>query len=160
MWIIKEYAKAIIALAILGVLLWLQATYEFTLLDKSVTQMEPAVSAGSINLLHEPPGSADKFSREDIVFFSFKTDKGDETFVSRIVGLPGDRISIDNGRLIRNGELAEESFLPAHPAGIYLEEVTVPRDHLFVLNDDREQATDSRSLGPVPWTAVSGKKSR
>jgi signal peptidase I len=160
MWIIKEYAKAIIALAVLGVLLWFQATYEFAMLHKSVIQMEPAVSAGSIYLLREAPPSAGGFSHEDIVFFSFAADKGDEVFVSRVVGLPGERIAIRDGKLVRNGEETDETYLPKLFGGIHISETVVPRGHLFVLNDDREQPGDSRSLGPVPWTAVYGKVRR
>ena len=97
------------------------------------------------------------FAREDIVFFSFRGEKGAEVFVSRVVGIPGDRISLTDGRLLRNGEEVDEYYLPQPCKGIYLEETVVPRGHLFVLNDNREQLSDSRSVGPVPWTTVYGR---
>lgn len=157
MWIVKEYAKAIIALVILGALLWFQASYEFTTLPASAGQMAPAIPANSIYLLDQSISSPSDLRHEDIVFFSFRTLKGSKTFVSRVAGLPGERIAIRDGKLFRNGEAVDEIYLPKLSSGVYLEEITVPRGYLYVLNDNRERINDSRSLGPLPWTAVFGR---
>jgi signal peptidase I len=156
MWTVKQYAKAIAAVVILSILLWLQASYEFTRLPEATTQMAPTVAAGSIHLLDQSPASPDDFMHADVVFFSFSTKKDYEVFVSRVIGLPGDRIVMVDGQLKRNGSEVAEIYLPQPFPGIYLD-VTVPRGHLFVLNDNRESLKDSRSLGPVPWTAVYGR---
>jgi len=158
MWIVKEYAKAIIALVILGALLWFQASYEFVILPASANQMEPAIQSNSIYLCSQPGGSVSDFMHADIVFFSFIAQKGEEIFVSRVVGLPGDRIAIRNGKLFRNDEEAGETYLPKQFEGFDLEEITVPRGYLYVLNDNRERINDSRLIGPVPTTAVAGRK--
>jgi signal peptidase I len=160
MWIIREYAKAIIALVILGVLLWFQGSYEFVTLPASANQMAPAIPANSIYLLDQSARSAEEFHHGDIVFFSFRTKKGSEVFVSRVVGTPGDSIAIRDGKLIRNGAMIDETYLASQPKGINLIEITVPRDYLYVLNDDRSIRNDSRTLGPVPWTAVRGRKKK
>ncbi len=157
MWIIKEYAKAIIALAVLGLLLWFQASYEFTMLPASAVQMTPTIPANSIYMLDQSFRSPGDFRHEDIVFFSFQTQKGEEIFVSRVVGLPGDRVAMRDGGLVRNGESVEETYLAVPFTGIQLEEIAVPRGYFYVLNDVRGQLNDSRSIGPIPWTAVYGR---
>jgi len=156
MWIVKQYAKAVAAVVILGVLLWLQARYEFTRLSESETQMAPTVAAGSIHLLDQSFSSAADFSHSDVVFFSYSTAKDYKIFVSRVVGLPGDHIAVADGQLKRNGSEVAEIYLPQPFPGIWLD-VVVPRGHLLVLNDNREALNDSRTLGPVPWTAVYGR---
>jgi signal peptidase I len=156
MWVIKQYAKAIVAVVILGILFWLQAEYEFARLPQATTQMAPAVAAGSIHLLDQSFASADEFRHSDVVFFSYRTKDDYEVFVSRVVGLPGDRIILVDGALSRNGSEVTEVYLPQPFSGIYFEAV-VPRGHLFVLNDNRDSLKDSRTFGPVPWTAVYGR---
>jgi signal peptidase I len=156
MWIIKQYAKAIVAVVILSILLWLQAQYEFTRLPEATTQMAPTVAAGSIHLLDQSFASVDDFKHADVVFFSFTTKKDYEVYVSRVVGVPGDSISLVDGQLKRNGSEVAEVYLPQPFPGIYIE-VTVPRGHLFVLNDNRDSPKDSRTFGPVPWTAIYGR---
>ncbi len=156
MWIIKQYAKAIAAVVIISILMWLQSSYEFTRLPEEATQMAPAVAAGSIHLLDQSFGSVNDFRHSDVVFYSYNTKSDYEIFVSRVVGLPGDRLVMADGQLRRNGSEVAEIYLPQPFPGIYIE-ATVPRGHLFVLNDNRESLKDSRSFGPVPWTAVYGR---
>lgn len=160
MWIIREYAKAIIALVVLGALLWFQASYEITTLPASATQMAPTIPGNSIYLLDQSARSAKDFAYGDAAFFSFTTEKGSEVFVSRVIGVPGDKIALRDGKLFRNAQPVDETYLQEPATGIYLEEISIPRGHLFVLNDDRTSRNDSRTLGPVPWTAVYGRKKK
>jgi signal peptidase I len=156
MWIAKQYAKPVAAVVVLSILLWLQARYEFTRLSESETQMAPAVAAGSIYLLDQSFSSPGDFRHSDVVFFSYNTGKDYKMFVSRVAGLPGEHITVEDGCLKRNGSEVAEIYLPQPFPGIWLD-VVVPRGYLFVLNDNRESLNDSRTLGPVPWTAVYGR---
>jgi len=70
------------------------------------------------------------------------------TMVTRVVGLPGDRIESLEGRLILNGEpvLGERGKMPHTKDHI----VSVPADGYYVLGDNREGSNDSRRFGIVP----------
>ena len=75
--------------------------------------------------------------------------------IKRVVGQPGDRIEVHNGRLLRNGVLIEESWL-AEPIAYDMSSVTVPQDQLWVMGDNRNSSLDSHIWGPLPEQNVIG----
>jgi signal peptidase I len=80
------------------------------------------------------------------------------TFLHRVVGLPGDRVSGQYDAILVNGEALEEPYLPAEltSRGEFAA-VTVPGGHYFVLGDNRTQSCDSRVWGAVPRENVIGR---
>jgi len=85
--------------------------------------------------------------------------KADTTFVKRVVGMPGDTIAVVNGRVIRNGKRAKEDFiLPCQPGEdcSFPKQITVPKDHWFMMGDNRGASDDSRFWGPVPKKWIIG----
>ena len=100
-------------------------------------------------------------SGDIIVFHSdLKTAEGKEKLlVKRIIGLPGDTISVEDGKVYRNGVALEEEYtLEGYTAG-YMEEITVPENSLFVMGDNRQNSIDSRdpSVGCISQDQVIGK---
>jgi signal peptidase I len=84
--------------------------------------------------------------------------KGSTTFVKRAVGLPGDRIAIRNGHVIRNGRPASEPFASSCGGSeCNLAPITVPRDSYFLMGDNRGNSDDSRYWGPVPRRWIIGE---
>jgi signal peptidase I len=86
-------------------------------------------------------------------------DQADVNFIKRVVAGPGDRISIDNGHVIRNGKRAKEPF--ARPCGggdecDYPTEIRIPAGHYFMMGDNRGSSDDSRFWGPVPEAWIIG----
>ena len=84
---------------------------------------------------------------------------GSKTFVKRVVGLPGDRIAVRDGHVIRNGRRAHEPF--AAPCGggpeCDLAPIVVPPDHYFLMGDNRGNSDDSRYWGPVGRSQIIGR---
>jgi signal peptidase I len=88
------------------------------------------------------------------------TQPSSETFVKRVVGLPGDRIAIDNGHVIRNGVPEKDSYIvPCNgaPACNFPSTITIPRGEYYMLGDNRPDSEDSRFWGPVPKKWIIGE---
>jgi signal peptidase I len=82
-----------------------------------------------------------------------------QTFIKRVVGGPGDRISIINGHVIRNGVREKDPYIvPCGQDGScnFPKTITVPPDHYFMMGDNRGASDDSRFWGPVPDNWVIG----
>ena len=79
-------------------------------------------------------------------------------FVKRIVGLPGDKVSMRSGRVLINGVRLREPYLAAayrgHESGAW---PRAPRNGYFVLGDNRTMSCDSRRWGVVPRESIIGR---
>jgi signal peptidase I len=83
-----------------------------------------------------------------------------QTFIKRVVGVGGDRLSVRNGHVIRNGRATSEPFINPCGGGQGCDlprPVTVPRGYVFVMGDNRGASDDSRFWGPVPDNWVIGE---
>jgi signal peptidase I len=79
-------------------------------------------------------------------------------FISRIVAVGGDRISLRKGRLLRNGRLEAPRNLRHCGQGCdFPKTIKVPGGHVFVLGDNRGESDDSRFWGAVPVKQVLGR---
>jgi signal peptidase I len=140
-------------------------------------------------LTYSPPGAItgkllpySKVQRGDVIVFRYPLDIR-ESYVKRVIGVPGDRIRFENKQLILNGARVHEPYLrllpeqrsyylnnfPAHP-DIPLEpraqtmlshvvngELVVPPGQYFALGDNRDESADSRFWGFVPKENITGK---
>lgn len=96
-----------------------------------------------------------------IVFRSDLTTAGgsEKLLVKRIIGLPGETVSISDGSVFINGEAIDASYTKDGYTGGSMAEVTVPQGYIFVLGDNRQNSTDSRSesVGFVDINDIRGK---
>jgi signal peptidase I len=95
--------------------------------------------------------------RGDIVVFRYPRDPA-KSFIKRVIGLAGDRIQIDDGRVFVNGKLLEEDYVPPmYDDQRSYPELIVPPNSYFVLGDHRTMSNDSRDFGPVDVGFIYGK---
>jgi signal peptidase I len=81
-------------------------------------------------------------------------------FIKRVVGLPGDRISIVDGHVIRNGVRESDAYINQCGDGdacTFTGTITVPKDDYYMMGDNRGASDDSRFWGPVPKAWIIGK---
>ena len=103
-----------------------------------------------------------KPQRGDVVIFKSPPDP-EKDYIKRIVGLPGEKIKIQGGKVFINDRLLNENYLsPGTPVspGVFLregQEVKIPDDSYIVLGDNRSNSFDSRSWGPVPAKDIIGR---
>lgn len=103
--------------------------------------------------------------RGDIVVFRYPRDP-QEYFIKRVIGLPGEKVEIKDGRIkIYNqdnvdGFLLSENYLPQETktyGGLGQEQVQMENDEYFVMGDNRNSSKDSRSFGPVDRSFITGR---
>jgi signal peptidase I len=86
--------------------------------------------------------------------------RSSEKFVKRVVGLPGDRISIVNGHVIRNSVREHDPYIIAcsdSPSCNFRKAIVIPHGDYFTLGDNRDESDDSRFWGPVRKSWILGK---
>jgi signal peptidase I len=83
-----------------------------------------------------------------------------QTFIKRVVGLPGDHIRILNGDIYRNGVKEDAPYTEPCSSEdttcTFTTTITVPPGDCYVLGDNREESDDSRFWGPVPQAYIIG----
>lgn len=87
-------------------------------------------------------------------------ESSSQTFVKRVVGVSGDRISVRNGHVVRNGRVQAEPYARAcgdGPACNLSRSVIVPDGFVYLMGDNRGASLDSRFWGPVPISWVIGE---
>lgn len=99
--------------------------------------------------------------RGDIIVFDPPIGQSGKPYIKRVIGLPGEHLAIHDGSVYINGERLEEDYLGATatswPGRQPDYETVVPEGNIFVLGDNRNNSTDSRSFGPVSVDAIIGK---
>ena len=82
-----------------------------------------------------------------------------ETFVKRVVGLPGDHLRITDGHVWRDGAQERGAYIQPCQVTVdctFSQTVTVPADAYYMMGDNRGDSDDSRFWGPVPQPWIIG----
>lgn len=99
--------------------------------------------------------------QEVIVFHNPNNEKQD--FIKRVIGVPGDKIKVENEQVYLNGKVLDEPYLPVGlttPNDKFFTngyEVTVKEGEYVVFGDNRHNSQDSRNWGPLPEREIVGK---
>ena len=99
--------------------------------------------------------------RYDIIVFPYRDDSG-MYYIKRIIGMPGERVYInERGDVFVNGDRLEEAYIKdkAEDAGLAANTIQLGEDEYFVLGDNRNNSTDSRSpeVGNVKKDEIIGR---
>ena len=99
--------------------------------------------------------------RGDIIVFK-PPDEASRDFIKRIIALPGERVRIVNSVVYINDQVLHEPYLPEKwtynnnwpPSG--QDQIILP-DQYFVMGDNRNHSSDSRTFGPITLDSILGK---
>jgi len=146
----------VLALAILAGALYIFFTYRIGFVLTS--SMAPTLKPGDQYLINLRAYRRHPPERGDIIVFRPRGE--DAPLVKRVVGLPGETVTLLQGRVYINGQPLREPYLAEEPIAEWPLQVVVPERAVFVLGDNRNLSEDSRDLGPVAYEEILGRAER
>jgi signal peptidase I len=169
--VFREYAEAAVIAILLALFIRTFVVQAFKIPSGS---MEPTLLVGDhilvnkfiygvkLPLLRKTLIPISEPKRDDVIVFIYPRDTSKD-YIKRVIGLPGDRIEIIGRTIYINGKRFKD------PRGYYSSEstlsgqlsgkgrfgpITVPKDSLFVMGDNRNHSFDSRFWGFVPLSSI------
>jgi signal peptidase I len=168
-WLVEGAAVVVIAVLV-AILLRTFVVQTFFIPSGS---MEPTMQIGDRILVNKLSYHLHSVQRGDIVVFSrppLENCGGPEVndLVKRVIGLPGDVVSVSGGYVYIDGKRLDESWLPASDQGVteqgppgnaynLAHPYRVPTGDYFVMGDNRTDSCDSRWWGPISKSLIVGK---
>lgn len=123
--------------------------------------MEPTLKSGDRVLINRLVYQVKSPSYGDLIIFKPNGNENAHYYIKRVVGKPGDTVTIQNGRVFVNGELLNETVQTEsmQDAGLAEDGVKLGEDEYFVLGDNRNNSEDSRSanIGNIKKEDILGK---
>lgn len=126
-----------------------------------ITFEEPSEGVYSITANLEHPVAI--YHEKQGLFTKFRyyvLEIGKKSYIKRVIGLPGEHVKIEHGKVYINDVELEEDYLPdnveTQVAGPY-SDLIVPEGCVFAMGDNRGGSTDCRRFGCVPLEKIEGK---
>lgn len=145
----KKVLKEVIPYIIIIAVIVLIRSFIITPVRVEGSSMKTTLSNGDILLLYKL-GNVKQF---DIVVLDELYDN--EVIIKRIIGLPGDTVEINNGKIYVNDEVIEDEY--AYGETSDCAKIKLADDEYFILGDNRLISKDSRYFGPVKEDEIIGK---
>jgi signal peptidase I len=117
--------------------------------------MLPNLKEGDLVLVNRLVYHFAEPKRGEVIVFKNPINPEDVPYIKRIIGLPGDKVMIEHGRVYINGQLLSEPYLKTTTlrGGAY----NVQEGELFVMGDNRNNSSDSRAWGNVSIDLIIGR---
>ncbi len=142
----KKIVKEIIPYIIILVVVVIVRTYFITPVIVNGTSMVPTLDGGELMILNK----MSDVERFDVVVVDIKS----EDIIKRVIAMPGETISCENGIVYVNDRRQDEEYSKGITTDF--ERIVLGDDEYFVMGDNREGSLDSRKLGPVKNSQIKG----
>lgn len=151
------------------------------ILNRWIRTTKQMPERGDIITFEAPSNARDNVAIEDIDFSNpvakyeneptswwgkftyYVLEIGKESYIKRVIGLPGEHLQIKDGKVYINGEELQEDYLPEGTTTVpltdndYYLDVVIPEDCVFAMGDNRNQSTDCRKFGCIPLEKIESK---
>lgn len=119
--------------------------------------MEPNFQNGNYLIVDILSSRRGLIERGDIIVFRYPQDPS-LYHIKRVIGLPGDRVSILNRRVFINGDIITEEYIPSYvfTDPISYTDLQLMDDQYFIMGDNRSSSLDSRAWGPLDKDNIIG----
>lgn len=135
--------------ALLAIFLAIIHTFIATVFFVEGESMAPNLTSDQVLAVNKLAYLASVPTRGDIVVLRFPGDPEKRKFVKRIIGLPGDLVTIRDGEVYVNDERLTEDYLPIELKTLPSRELTLGGDEYYLMGDNRRNSSDSRTWGPA-----------
>lgn len=152
----KELIRDI--LVALVIVLILTSVIKPTIVKES--SMEPTLYENHYLIINKMAYKMGDEERGDIIVFESELENEDgekKLLIKRIIGLPGETVTVKDGEVYIDGLLLEEDYLKDGITPGEIDNCRVPEGQLFVMGDNRVVSIDSRELGCIGEDTVMGK---
>lgn len=151
---IKEWGLAFLIGAALAMVI---KTFVIDVVYIRGQSMEPTFQNGDVVLAEKLTGRFGEFDYGEVVIVSAEKIEGiKKHLIKRVIGKEGDTIEIKDGVLYRNGKEVKEEYIKETIKQDF-EKVTVGKGQVFVMGDNRNNSTDSRSIGAFDVKEIKGR---
>lgn len=148
--IIKELIPYVVILIIVLVI----RSFVFTPIKVNGESMVPTLMGEELMILTKY--NKNDINRDDIVVVTIEDSSGlKEDLIKRIIALPGEKVSCEDGIIYVNGKQREEKY--GEGVTNDFEAITLGEDEYFVLGDNREISLDSSEFGAIKKSQIKGK---
>ena len=154
--VLFDLAKWLIFLLVIFMLI---NTFFFGIFVVDGASMDPSLKNGEWIFWNKSIYNKTNPHRGDIIVMNYPGDPNNKKYVKRIIGLPGDKITIEDGSVFINEKKLTEKYLGY---GVFTEydgngSWSLGDDQYFVLGDNRANSSDSRAFGAVKKRFLQGK---
>ena len=186
---VREVIEWIICIVVAIVLAILIRYFIGTPTEVKMTSMSPTLKPGERLILNKIPITfGQELKRGDIITFErpskvsgvesvkaeynyepenlfssfvyYVLEIGKDSYIKRLIGLPGDHVQIQSDGVYINEQKLEESYIPkgviTYAKNEYLTDVVVPEGYVFAMWDNRENSTACREFGCIPIEKIEG----
>ena len=123
--------------------------------------MNPELGNGDVTLINKVIYNMSTPKRGDVIAYASNGNDASHYSIKRIVGLPGETIEIQDGKILINSKEIKERYQTTaiEDVGVLSEPMKLGNNEYFVLGDDRQNSEDSRNvdIGNVKRTDIVGK---
>jgi len=146
-----EKVREFIPYILIIIIVILIRTFIATPIKVNGTSMTDTLNHKDTMILNKIDVKINKLERFDIVVI----ETGNTYIIKRIIGLPGETIKYQNGKLYINGKKINDPYYKNNNTSDF-ESVKIPKNHYYVLGDNRNDSIDSRIIGPVNIKDIKG----
>ena len=145
----------IIETIILALVLFMAINFLTARIRVAGSSMEPNFHDGDYVIVNRMAYRLGDIQRGDVIVFPSPLEPEDD-YIKRVIGLPGDRVAIYGGAVYVNGQPLIEPYIAEQPRSD-LAEFIVPESYVYVMGDNRNESSDSRSWGPLKIDEIIGR---
>ncbi len=145
----------IIETIILALVLFVAINFLTARIRVDGSSMEPNFHDGDYVIVNRMAYRLGDIQRGDVIVFPYPLEPEDD-YIKRVIGLPGDRVAIYGGAVYVNGQPLIEPYIAEQPRSD-LAEFIVPESYVYVMGDNRNESSDSRSWGPLKIDEIIGR---
>lgn len=149
---LKEFGKDIIVVAVVVI----AVSFFIKPIVVEGVSMSPTLESKDYLLVSRQAYNFGEPERGDIVVFPHDEGTDEKLYIKRVIGLPGDHLVIEDGKVYINDKLIKEEYIAENYTSGDID-YKIPKGRIFVMGDNRGNSSDSRYFGTVKIDQVVGE---